>query len=524
MKKIIIGTRGSELALWQAEYTKQLLEKNGYIIEIKIISTKGDQSQEWNTAFDKIEGKGFFTKELEEALLKKEIDLAVHSHKDLPTENVDGLIIAGVSEREDPAELLLVRNDATDDKEQFHLKKNAIVGTSSARRKSQLLAYRSDVEIRELRGNITTRIEKLRKGEYDAIMLAYAGVYRLNLDLSEFHEEKLSVNEFVPAPAQGVLAWQIRENDYDLQNAIEKINNEEVQYLISMERKILSLFEGGCLLPLGVLCESDISDSDRNMWRFYISKAEAWNKQPIQLRVETHFPFEFPEKIVESIKNFQPKKIFITKNFKEGDYLPKALKRLGCDVTAQSLIEFKEIPYNFVPSTDWIFFSSKHAVRYFFNQNPKIGNVKMGCIGKSTSAELRNFGHRADFIGQNTDTKMVGKQFASLVGKAKVLFPIAKESLQSVQWQFVSRENAINLNVYSTIKHPVTIDPTTQIIIFTSPSNVESFFDLNKWEANYKAIAMGEATANALERKRVKKYIKPFSFDDLGLFQSVMSL
>ncbi|MBC7862964.1 MAG: hydroxymethylbilane synthase, partial [Bacteroidia bacterium] len=162
MKKIIIGTRGSELALWQANYTKELLEKNGHTVELKIISTQGDRTQQWNTSFEKLEGKGFFTKELEEALLKKEIDLAVHSHKDLPTENPDGLIIAGVSEREDPAELLLIRKECVDETQKFNLKQNAIVGTSSSRRKSQLLAFRPDVELKDLRGNVPTRIEKLR--------------------------------------------------------------------------------------------------------------------------------------------------------------------------------------------------------------------------------------------------------------------------------------------------------------------------------------------------------------------------
>src|ERR1700751_2038146 len=130
MHKVIIGTRGSELALWQASYTKELLEKNGREVEIKIISTQGDRTQEWNTSFDKLEGKGFFTKELEEALIKKEIDLAVHSHKDLPTESPDGLLIAGVSKREDPSDILIINDKAADDKLKFGLKKNAIVGTS----------------------------------------------------------------------------------------------------------------------------------------------------------------------------------------------------------------------------------------------------------------------------------------------------------------------------------------------------------------------------------------------------------
>lgn len=524
MRKIIIGTRGSELALWQANHTKDLLEKNGYAVELKIISTLGDRTQQWNTSWDKIEGKGFFTKELEEALLKKEIDLAVHSHKDLPTENVEGLVIAGVSDREDPAELLLINPGAVNDRMKFPLKKNAVVGTSSARRKSQLLAFRPDLEVKDLRGNVPTRIKKLRNGQYDAILLAYAGVTRLGLDLSDLHTEKLSAKEFIPAPAQGVLAWQVRENDQELINAIEKLNNEEVQHLISLERKVLNLFDGGCQLPLGVYCETDTDADDRKLWRFHVAKAAAWDKQPVQLVIETHHPQEAPEKIVAHISSIAPKKVFVTKTFREYDYLPNALKRLGFDVTGQSLIEFKEIPFTEIPQTEWIFFSSKHAVKYFFRQKPRLGKVKIGCVGKATAQEIRNFGLRADFIGQSTDTKMIGKQFSSLAGKAKVLFPMAKESLQSIQHQLVSRESAINLPVYMTLKHPVTIDISTQVVVFTSPSNVDAFFEMNKWQPHYKAVAMGDATGNALERKGVKKYAKPHTFDDLGLFQSVLGV
>src|SRR3954470_10656608 len=140
-RKIIIGSRGSDLALWQANFVLRKLQKLGLTAEIKVITTQGDAIQ--NLSFDKLEGKGFFTKEIEEALLKKEIDLAVHSHKDLPTTSPEGLKIAAVSEREDAAELVLVRKESFDNGQKFGFKKNAVVGTSSARRKSQLLAFRN---------------------------------------------------------------------------------------------------------------------------------------------------------------------------------------------------------------------------------------------------------------------------------------------------------------------------------------------------------------------------------------------
>jgi hydroxymethylbilane synthase len=250
---IRIGTRGSELALWQAHNVKQRLENNGNSVSITIIKTQGDKIQD--LSFDKLEGKGFFTKEIEAALLSNEVDLAVHSHKDLETSPPEGLVIAAVSEREDPAELLLISKENVDSSQVWDLKLNSSIGTSSARRKSVVVSNRNDLTIKELRGNVPTRIQKLREGKYDAIILAKAGVSRLEIDLSEFHVVELDPKTFVPAPAQGVLALQIREEDNELWKEIQKLNHPQVEMQIAIERKVLNLMQGGCQLPLGVYCD-----------------------------------------------------------------------------------------------------------------------------------------------------------------------------------------------------------------------------------------------------------------------------
>lgn len=523
-RKIIIGTRGSALALWQANYTKELLEDKGHQVEIKIIQTEGDRSQQWNTSFEKMEGKGFFTKELEEALLNKSIDLAVHSHKDLPTVSPDGLLVAGVSKREDPSDILIMHKEAADDKQKFGLKKGATVGTSSARRKSQLLAFRPDVIIKDLRGNVPTRIEKLRKGDYDAILLATAGVERLELDLDDLHTENLNPEEFVPAPAQGVLAWQTREDDNELLSVIDEISDLDVLIKINIERQILNMLDGGCQLPLGAYCDTESDDEDRLKFRVWVSVAQQWNEQPKQLYFETLDTDGFSDMIVDHIHAVKGKKVFVSKTFREEDYLPSALKRLNFEVEGKSLIEFKQIRIKELPKTDWVFFSSKHAVRYFFQQNPKLENVKFGCIGTSTSAELRAFGKRADFIGTSTDIKLVGKQFSSKVGSGKVLFPIARGSMQSIQWQMVKRENVFNLEVYATLKHSIEIPADYDILVFTSPSNVEAWAEKNKLHPNQKVIAMGESTGKALEKLKIKEYSMPQTFDDLGLVRAVLGV
>lgn len=291
MQTIRIGSRGSDLALWQANHVKRQLEELGCTVKITIIKTQGDAIQ--HLSFDKLEGKGFFTKEIENALLNNEIDLAVHSHKDLETTPPDGLVIAAVSEREDPSDLLLIAKNAFDENQQWGLKQDAIVGTSSARRKSQVMRFRGDVELKDLRGNVPTRIQKLRDGNYDAILLAKAGVDRLNIDLSEFKVVVLDPTEFVPAPAQGVLALQIREGDDQTAALVSKLDHPEISKRIAVERKVLNLMQGGCQLPLGVYCDKQLN--------VFVSHSTNWEEGSDLYEYECEDLSALPEMIVEDL-------------------------------------------------------------------------------------------------------------------------------------------------------------------------------------------------------------------------------
>jgi hydroxymethylbilane synthase len=252
---IKIGTRGRKLALWQAEFTRTELARIGVESELVIIKTQGDMIQ--HLGFDKMEGKGFFTKEIEEALLRGEVDVAVHSMKDLPTQQPEGLVITAVSYRDNPADLLVVRKEALDKTKIFRFKEHAIVGTSAARRKAQLLDYRPDAVLKDIRGNVPTRLEKLRTGDFDAIFLAAAGVGRLNLPLDDFEVVELHPTEFVPAPAQGVLAWQTNRDDLATRRIFKQLHHTEISAVTNIERRVLQLMEGGCQLPLGVHCTRD---------------------------------------------------------------------------------------------------------------------------------------------------------------------------------------------------------------------------------------------------------------------------
>ncbi len=254
-KEIIIGTRGSKLALWQANFVKDALKDLGHTVHIQIIKTKGDQIQ--HLSFDKLEGKGFFTKELEDALLENEIDLAVHSLKDMPTVSVPNLVLGGLSYREDPADILLINPQQSDETKLLKLKQAAVVGTSSARRKSQIKSLRPDVTCKDIRGNVPTRIQKLKDGEADAILLAMAGINRLNINLDDLIAIPLHPNEFVPAPGQGVMAFQCREDDLDIRKILLQLHQEQVADCTNIERKVLQKMDGGCQLPLGVHCTKD---------------------------------------------------------------------------------------------------------------------------------------------------------------------------------------------------------------------------------------------------------------------------
>lgn len=293
---LIIGSRGSDLALWQAHFAQEQLKQFKVDSEIKIIKTQGDKIQ--HLSFDKMEGKGFFTKEIEAALMDSSVDLAVHSHKDLETNSPEGLHIAAVSYRANPRDVLLIREEAMDDNEPFSLKRNAIVGTSSARRKAQILHLRYDVKLKDIRGNVPTRIEKLKSGDFDAILLAAAGIERIKPDLKGLIKMELDPTVFVPAPAQGVLAFQVRSNDKESFDIVHKMNDSKVAQCIKIEREILKTLEGGCQMPLGAYCEEA-----NGVFTIHVSYAQAWDSEVYQFVFETDEPEGMGAFIAEQIKS-----------------------------------------------------------------------------------------------------------------------------------------------------------------------------------------------------------------------------
>jgi hydroxymethylbilane synthase len=519
-RTLIIGTRGSDLALWQANFVKDRLAENNIAAELKIIKTQGDRIL--NLSFDKLEGKGFFTKELEDELLAGTIDLAVHSHKDLPTENPPGLIIAAVSEREDPAELLLILKDCVDVRQKLSLKFGATVGTSSNRRKAQLLAYRPDFEIKDLRGNVPTRIGKLRDEKYDAIMIAKAGVVRLGIDLSEFHVEEITPIELIPAPAQGVLAIQIRENDPELFQALQVLHHPNVAEELTVERSVLKLFGGGCHLPLGCYCRRD-----DGVFQVFTSKADTGEEFPDRLFLESSTTEGLAEKIVSLFdkKRKLPQSVFITRELSKHSYFRLALEKHKIDIDARSLIRTVPVITKLAPhvlaDADWIFFSSKNAIEYFFQLNPQLPqNIKFGVLGAGSEEMLRLKGYFSSFTGGGVDTTDMAAAFAQIVKGQKVVFPGAEESMRSIQLGMSSETKVVDLPVYETILEEDVEGSGADVLVFTSPSNVEAYFADNLLEPNQKVIAIGKSTGRKFDEMGTK-YILPFSPDEVGLAEAV---
>lgn len=250
--KIRVGTRGSNLALIQTNWAiDRLKEKFPEVeFEIKIIKTKGDKIL--HLSLDKIGDKGLFVKEIESQLLEGEIDLAVHSMKDMPAEVVEGLKFAAVPKREDPRDVIILREGLNSFDE---LPIGATIGTGSKRRKYQLLRKRPDLNIVPIRGNIETRISKIESENLDGIVLAASGVIRA--DLEEKITEFLPVDLMIPAPAQGALALEIRENDEELEKMIDAIKDEISQIQTDAERSYLARIDGSCHIPMGAYCEVD---------------------------------------------------------------------------------------------------------------------------------------------------------------------------------------------------------------------------------------------------------------------------
>ena len=515
-KKLIIGSRGSDLALWQARFVQSKLQKLGCDTQIKIIKTQGDLIQHLN--FDKLEGKGFFTKEIEDALLRNEIDLAIHSHKDLPTENTQGLTIAAVSEREEALDCIFIHPLKVDLSQPLGIKSGASIATSSARRKSQIKMFQSNLVIKDIRGNVPTRLNKIHTNEYDAVVLAWAGVKRLKLDTKDLFVKPLSINEVVPAPAQGVLAIQTRENDVQLIQLLDKINNKEVQDLIAIERGILNRFDGGCQLPLGAFAYNE-----EDTVKLKISKASSWDKAPMRFYFQVKNETSDVDTIVSKIKSFEPKSVFVSSSKNNMPIVQNSLQDNGFEFQFSSFINLIPAQRINLAPTELIFFSSKKAV-LLFDAMYGMPTAKVAAIGQATALKAKEVFGKCDFSGQDNQPEQVANLFQEKHNPQSVLFPVSNKTKDTVFNLLNSSIKKEKFTLYSTTASHEVKEIQHEIIVFTSPSNFLSYTSKHKFLPHQKIVAFGKTTAKEMQQSGIENYFVCEKNTSISLLEKIYSI
>ncbi len=473
MRRVVIGSRGSELALAQTNHMAERIRAAapGVEVIVEIINTKGDKVTD--TPLAKIGGKGLFTKELETALLDHSIDLAVHSLKDLPTELPAGLCLACVPDREDPRDALIAREGLTWET----LPKSARVGTSSLRRKVQLLAVRPDLEIVDLRGNVPTRIKKLETQGLDAIVLACAGLNRLGLAHHITHA--MGPEAMLSAVGQGALGLETRTDDTELRAILARIHNADAHAEVRAERTLLNALGGGCQTPLAALARAHghnltlhaciASASGDQVLRLTLTGTTA-DPEALGRAAAEQFLRDGARTIIQRAVNIavhgdRPlagKKILVTRAKKQAGGLAEELASLGADVQTLPLIEIRGITPTSVPVPhpgDWVIFTSVNAVDHYarcLGDTTPLHAANICAIGPATLAALNQHGVPATLTPKESIAESILESLRVLEGGLTGLrFILPHGNLaRSVIFDALEEEGAQveEVTVYETVK------------------------------------------------------------------------
>jgi hydroxymethylbilane synthase len=499
-----IGTRGSDLALWQAHHVRDLIANAGGTSEIIVLSTQGDRQQV--QAFEKLEGKGFFTKEIEEALLEQRIDIAVHSHKDLETQQPKGLTIVAVPDRASQRDTLLVRADRHVAAPWLPLAQGATIGTSSVRRRDQLLLLRPDLNIVALRGNVPTRVKRLQEGGYDAIVLAEAGLDRLDLSLDGVVRHSLEPRRFVPAPAQGALALQMRETDPKT-SFLTALNNPSAQSGVRSERNVLRALEGGCQLPFGA----------------------HWNDETQQLRCFLQTPAgplrilaPHDQAALSQLAPSAPFSVHVTRTPRTNSVLSRLAQGHGATLVESPLIAVQPLASPAEPaswsssSQDWVWLGSPgacDAAKGWLNKHPQ---TRIAVPGDGTAEALdAMFLTRLGFVGNGHPAQAWHAFAGDRTPGEHVAIPHGTYSLK--RWNTGKTQATVHAwTHYEPVPHEAGTE-SADVVCFTSPSNV------NTWqaEAPAKMVAIGPTTSAALTAKGWS-HTTAVSPDAFGLWEAIL--
>lgn len=525
---IRIATRGSALALAQSRAMAAALENSGEPATLLIRKTTGDAITD--RPFTAIEGKGLFTKELEDALLQNEADVAVHSLKDLPVELPAGLALAATPKREDPADILIIRKECYDSRFALPVSPGAHIGTSSTRRRSQWAARRPDTTLVELRGNVPTRIDKLRSGLYDAILLAKAGVNRLELNLSDLVVMRLDPSVFVPSPGQAALGLEIRVDDSKTSRKLAFLNHADVRAAVDAERAVLGELGGGCSQPVGAYARRRgrcaVIDA---VWGPEVAGAKPMRRARVVAETFTSAARRAAQ-LLKSAESEIPwvlkgRNVMITQQKGRGDALARELEERGARVLMAPMIETHVCPdddalrhLGDAANFDYILFTSRTAAEAFVELHGKAfvhewktgGGPVLGAVGRGTAEPLECAGFAVDIVSKGDGAAALAelvKRHAAAKPAAtetrRALFPCAREPrTELIQILSAAGIDVVRAPLYETVAaRPETLsafsEETMDYTIFFSPSGVATYRELRPF-ATKSSIAIGPTTFAAI--------------------------
>ncbi len=521
-RPIRIGTRGSQLALAQARWTAQRLrDAHGDAVEpeLVVLKTRGDKLQ--HLALAKLDDKGFFTREIEQALMDGSVDLAVHSLKDLPSEQPPGLALAAIPEREDPADLLLGRDG--------EVQGRVRVGTSSLRRQLQVLEGHPQWKVVPVRGNVPTRVNHLREGRTEKLVLAAAGVRRLGLDLGGLAVERLDPARCVPAPGQGALGLQIRDGDEEMKALLAPLHHAETAQAVEGERCFLQKAGGGCNLPLGAWARRE-----DGAWRLSVCLgARGWQPGETASLQRGEFTGEDPVALAKAAWQDLGQgwtaasaptgpRVILTASEPVAQRQAASFRSAGMGVVLAPLIRIQDMMDEQELETavaalgpgDWLVFTSGAAARAFLERVSASAlpfGIRAAAIGAATAREVERLGLAVEWICPGNGSAAFVEAFPACKEGAPpehFLLPCAEDAREVIPQALQDRGHRVTrLPLYRAVPADpdairAALDVDADFILFSSPSGVSIFWALDI-ELPGKPIALGPATAQALVEKGV---------------------
>ena len=508
---IVYGSRGSDLALTQTRWVAERVKAaTGEDYRVEVMVTTGDRIQD--RPLSGIGVKGLFTKELEDALRSGAIDAAVHSLKDLPVEDPDGLTLGAVPPREDPRDVLVTRADVVGDQARAFasLREGASLGTSSPRRALAATAARADLDAQDIRGNVPSRVDKARRGDYDAVLLAAAGLNRLGLDLDDLVTAPLPVDAFTPAPGQGALGVQCRAGDARVLTALGALHDDTTARCVAAERAILLGLGGGCSMPLGVLVEP-VAD------RFRL-RAALFGGDPNAALRDAAVGLDPAVMAAAVVARWKPlvgeplrgRRIATIRPDGERTGLTAALAIAGADVTALAWtrtepLAVSEDALRAAVDRGALAFTSARAVRRFSAACAEGGvapfDLPAFAVGAATATELV----QAGFVDVRAARGRGGDALAAMCdehGASRVAMPCAEDRHGGFEARAATAGLAVTpLPCYRLVdapRDPASVPADLDAFLFTSPSAAAAWREVTGGRTDVRAVAIGGTTTDAL--------------------------